>query len=472
MKILLSNPPFFKNFNRQVRWSAKTSGALHPPVYLAYAAANLKKAGYDVLLVDAVALELTRDEFLERIEKFNPEIIVFETSTPSFLNDSELVDMIKSRIDAKVVFTGSHASALPEDNLRMSKLDFVCIGEYEGTLVELAEHLKNKKTLKNVKGLAYKDRNGEIRINKPRPLIEEIDKLPWPLREQLPTEKYRDTLLTAPFTFIVTARGCPYYCTYCNWPYTMFGHKIRPRGTKDVVDEVEHCIKKHKLKTYKFFDDTFTADRKHVIAICNELIKRGIKTPWICNARVDTLDEETMILMKKAGCYLYKVGVESGNQKILNWIRKGTTIQQIKKFFKTTKKVGMQTFASFMIGYPEETKETIKQTFDLAKEIEPDMVQFVILQPLPGTPLYSWMAEREMLPENIEWDKYLTSEGFVDIVFKHPKFSQEEMRQICSKLWKGYYLRPRYITKRIFMGLKSPREMKKNIHGIKKIFRY
>ncbi|UCC92008.1 MAG: radical SAM protein, partial [Candidatus Aenigmatarchaeota archaeon] len=368
MKILLSNPPFFKNFNRQVRWSAKTSGALHPPIYLAYAAANLKKTGHEVLLIDAVALELAREEFLERIEEFKPELVLFETSTPSFLNDSELADIIKSMIDAKVVFTGSHASALPEDTLRMSELDFVCIGEYEETLVELADYLKNKKPLKNVKGLAYKDGEGKIRTNKPRPLIKELDGLPWPLREQLPVEKYRDTLLTSPLTFIVTARGCPYYCTYCNWPYNMFGHKIRKRNPKDVVDEVEHCIKKYGLKTYKFFDDTLTADRKHAIAICKELIKRGIKTPWICNARVDTLDEETMRLMKKAGCYLYKVGVESGNQKILNWIKKGTTVQQIKRFFKTTKKVGIQTFASFMIGYPDETRETIKQTLDFAKE--------------------------------------------------------------------------------------------------------
>lgn len=467
MKIFISNPPFIRNFNRQVRWSAKTSGGLHPPIYLAYAAAALEKAGFEVRLEDAIAEGKSHGEFLKDIRDFNPDLIIMETSTASIVNDSKLAEKIKQERKTPLVFTGSHTSAMPERTLRESKADMVCMGEYDQTLPELARALKDMKDLKSVKGIGFK-KGKKIIINEKRPLIQDLDSLPWPLRDQLPTKAYSDTLLTTPFTFIVTARGCPYLCNFCNWPSTMFGHKIRKRNPKKIVEEVEHCIKKYKLKSFKFFDDTLTCDKKHVKAICKELIRRGIHTPWICNARVDTLDEETMQLMKKAGCYLFKIGVESGNQEILDWTKKGTKLEQTRSFFKLMKKVGIQSFASFMIGYPQETRETIEQTFSLAKEIQPDMCQFVILQPLPGTELWGWMQERGMIPEDIDWSSYMTGEGYVDLVFKHPRFSQAELHQICSRLWREYYLRPGYILKR----LAKPSEWKRNVRGVKKIFRY
>lgn len=467
MRIFISNPPFIRHFNRQVRWSAKTSGGLHPPIYLAYAAAALEKAGFEVRLEDAIAEGRTHQQFLQDIREFNPALIIMETSTASIMNDSKLAEKIKEERDTPLVFTGSHASAMPERTLKESRADIVCIGEYDQTLPELARAIQDRKPLNGIKGTAFKD-GSKIVVNEKRPLIQDLDSLPLPLRDQLPTNAYSDTLLTTPFTFIVTARGCPYQCIYCNWPSTMFGRRIRKRDPKKVVDEVEHCIKRYKLKSFKFFDDTFTCDKRHVKAVCDELIKRGIKTPWICNARVDTLDEETMRLMRKSGCYLFKIGVESGNQEILDWTKKGTNLEQVRSFFKLMKKTRIQSFASFMIGYPQETKETIKQTFQLAKEIQPDMCQFVILQPLPGTELWDWMQERGMIPKKLDWSSYMTGEGYVDLVFKHPRFSQDELHKICSKLWSGYYMRPKYILKR----LAKPGEWKRNIKGVKKIFRY
>lgn len=467
MRIFVSNPPFISHFNRQVRWAARTSGGLHPPIYLAYAAAALKKAGFEVKLEDAIAEGRTHQQFLDDIRKFNPDLIVMETSTASIVNDSGIAERIKAERETPIVFTGSHASALPGRTLRESEADIVCIGEYDLTLPELAKTLKEGGDLRKVKGIAFK--NGDkIIVNEKRPLIEDLDSLPWPLREQLPTQAYSDTLLTTPFTFIVTARGCPYLCNYCSWPHVMFGHKIRKRDPQKIADEVEYCIKKYHLKSFKFFDDTFTCDKRHVKSVCEELIRRGIRTPWICNARVDTLDEETMRLMKRAGCYLFKIGVESGSQEILDWTRKGTKLEQIRSFFRLMKGVGIQSFASFMVGYPQETPETIKQTFNLAKEIQPDMCQFVILQPLPGTELWDWMQGKGMIPKDLSWGSYITGEGYVDLVFRHPRFSQKELHKICSELWSGYYLRPGYILRR----LAKPSEWRRNIKGVKKIFRY
>lgn len=473
MKICLVNPPFIAHYNRQVRWSAKTSGGLHPPVYLAYAASNLKKHGHEVKLIDAVAEEMGRDAFVDAVKGFGPDILIMEVGTPSIINDSELASIIKKEVKGvKIAFTGAHVSALPEETMSGSEADFVLKGEYDETVVELADALKNKKPLEEVDGIFYR-KGKEVKSTKPRKHIEKLDSLPWPMYEQLPVRKYKDTLLYDPFVFVVSGRGCLAHCTFCQWPQLMYGHKDRRRDPKDVVDEVEHWVKKYRLKSFKFFDDTFTFNKDYVKEVCRELIKRRINTPWICNARADgVLDEETLRLMKRAGCMLFKIGVESGNQEILDWVKKGTNVQGIKKFFRMTNKVGIKTFASFMIGFPQETRETIDQTFQLAKDIKPTMVQFVIVQPLPGTELYRQMADKGVIPKNLDWSKYITKEGYVDLAFEHPTFSQEELRGIVSKMWSGYFLRPEYMIRRFMTGIKQPKEMAKNMSGMKKIFRY
>jgi radical SAM superfamily enzyme YgiQ (UPF0313 family) len=447
MKIFVSNPPFISSFNRQVRWSAKTSGGLHPPIYLAYAAAMLAKK-HKVMLRDSIAEKDDRAKFLLEIKRFGPDLIVMETSTPSVLNEKKLIKMIRKFIPkAKIALMGSHASAMPRETLLECRPDMVCIGEYDMTLFELAGAIEEGRSLAGIEGIAFR-RGASVIINKRRGLIEDLDSLPWPMREALPTGAYSDTLLITPFTFVISGRGCPYYCTYCNWPSTMFGHNLRLRSPAKVVDEVEYR------------------------AVCEGLIKRKIKTPWICNARVDTLDLETMKFMRKAGCYLFKVGIESGVQETLDWARKGTTLEQARGFFSNAKKAGIRTFGSVIIGYPHDTRESIEQTFNFVKEIAPDMVQFVILQPLPGTELYVWMKKNGMLPAKSDWSDYLTDEGYVNIVFEHPNFSQDELREICSRLWKGYYMRPGYIARRAVRGIVSKEELKRNVKGVGKIFRY
>jgi radical SAM superfamily enzyme YgiQ (UPF0313 family) len=471
MKIFITNPPFFKNFNRQVRWSAKTSGGIHPPVYLAYAAAILEK-NHDVKLLDAIASNTAIEDFYKMIDKQKPDFVIMDTSTPSILNDMNIAKKIKeNRPDIKIVLVGPHVSAMPENTMKIAPwVDFLTIGEYDYTLPALIEN-SEKSNLDAIDGIVYRD-NKKIVITKNRKLIENLDDLPYPDRDQLPIDKYRDTLLTPPFTFIISGRGCPFRCTFCLWPQVMYGRKLRLRNEKKVVDEVEYCINRYNLKTFKFFDDTFTVMKDRVNKICQELIKRKIKTPWICNARVDTLDKETMQTMKKSGCYLFKVGVESGSQKILDDIRKDTKIEQIKNFFKLTKEVGIKTFASFMIGLPNDTEETIRATIDLAKTIEPDMAQFVILSPLPGTEMFNDIMKRGWIEFPIKWDDYLMEQGYINVVFKHPRFSEEELKDICGKMWKEFYLRPKFVVRRIKKGISDPSELKRNIMGIKKVFRY
>jgi len=472
MKIFITNPPFFKNFNRQVRWSAKTSGGIHPPIYLAYAAAVLEK-NHDVKLLDAIASDVSTEEFYRMINKQNPDFVIMDTSTPSILNDISIAKKIKEKNpDVKIILVGPHVSAMPENTMKIAPwIDFLTIGEYDYTLPDLIENLEKKGNLKNVEGIFYRDGKKLIKT-KLRKLIDNLDELPYPDRDQLPVDKYRDTLLTPPFTFIISSRGCPFRCTFCLWPQVMYGRKLRLRNYEKVVDEVEYCINRYNLKTFKLFDDTFTVVKERVNKICQELIKRKIKTPWICNARADTLNKETMQTMKKSGCYLFKIGVESGSQKLLDEIGKGTKIEQIKRFFKLTKEIDIKTFASFMVGLPNDTEETIRATINLAKTIEPDMAQFVILSPLPGTKMFKDMIKKGWIDFPIKWNNYLMEQGYINVVFKHPRFSEEELKDICGKMWKEFYLRPRFIARRIKKGLIDSSELKRNIIGIKKVFRY
>jgi radical SAM superfamily enzyme YgiQ (UPF0313 family) len=177
MRIFISNPPFIRHFNRQVRWAAKTSGGLHPPIYMAYAAAGLKKAGFQVKLEDAVAEGRSHQEFLQDIRDFNPDLIIMETSTASIMNDSKLAELVKKERNTTLVLTGSHASAMPERTLKESRADIVTMGEYDETLLELARALKSRKPLKGIKGIAFKQ-GKKITVNQKRPLIQDLDALP------------------------------------------------------------------------------------------------------------------------------------------------------------------------------------------------------------------------------------------------------------------------------------------------------
>jgi len=420
--------------------------------------------------MDCIASEVGREKFYRYVKKHSPDFLIMDTSTPSILNDINIAKEVKERVDTKIILVGPHVSTLPKETFGMAPwIDYIAMAEYDYTLPEIID--SNGKQLKNIKGIAFKSDKKVIKTKRRDP-IKNLDDLPYPDRDQLPIEKYRDTLLTPPFTFLISGRGCPYLCNYCLWPQVMFGRTLRLRNPIKVVDEVEYCVSRYNLKTYKFFDDTFTIVKERVKKICQELIKRDINTPWICNARVDTLDKESMEIMKKSGCYLFKVGVESGSQKLLDIIKKGTTIRQIKNFFKNTKEVGIKTFASFMIGLPGETRETIRNTINLAKEIEPDMVQFVILSPLPGTEMFDYMVKEGWVSFPIDWSEYITDEGYVNIVFKHPNFSEDELRNICGELWREFYLRPKFVLNRVKKGLTDFGEFRRNITGIKKVFRY
>jgi len=444
MKVLFTNPPTFEHsgsFNRPIRFPAYNyaTPVMHPPLLLAYAAAYVRARGHDVYLIDAPVKAQTVEGFLAEIAGIAPDYVVAETSTPSFSNDVAVARMIKQTVPCQTVFVGSHVSALPIPCLEQSDLDAVIVGEYE---VSLAEYID--KGPKNTASVAYREIDGNITVNERRAYIEDLDSLPFPARDLLPNNKYFDPILLNPFTFVLAGRGCPYRCTYCNWPQLLTGRRYRSRTPENIIDELAMIEQEYSFKSFLFNDDTFTVNRDHAMRVCQGIIDRGIKLDWGCYARADTTDRELLEKLREAGCFILKVGVESGNQTLLNNIRKGYKIAEVYKGIALMKELGFHVHATFVFGMPGETNETIKQTIAFAKELDTSTVQFSTAIPYPGTEFYQLLQDNDYLLED-SWDNFMPAHP----IFAYPDLSARDLCLSVKKAYRSYYLRPKYVKEGI-----------------------
>lgn len=476
MKILLLNPPFKGKFSRASRSPAITrGGTIYYPFWLAYAAGVLDKEGFNVLIIDAPAEEKNLSEITKEIVSFNPKLIVIDTSTPSIYNDVKVAELLKEWLpSAYIVLVGTHPSALPEETLKLSdKLDAAAKGEYDYTLRDLAYCLDKNGNLENVKGLIFK-KGEEIICNQPQPLIENLDEIPfasWVYKKYLNIKNYFFAASDYPLVMMMTGRGCPFRCFFCVYPQTFHSRRYRFRSPKNVVDEFEYVVKNlPEVKEIGIEDDTFTADRKRAIKICQLIIERKIKIKWYCNVRAD-LDFETMKWMKKAGCHLLTIGFESGNQEILNNIHKGITVEQIKNFVKNANKAKLLVHGCFIAGNPGETKETLEQSLKLAKKLNCDSMQFYPLMVYPGTEAYEWAKQNNYL-ETDNYEKWLSKKGTYSCLISQPQLSAKEVMEFCNRATREYYLRPKYILMKIKQIIIRPWEIRRTLKSAKTFFKY
>ncbi len=458
MKTLIVNPPCEEGFDRSGRWPAKgVGGTVIEPLFPAYAAAVLEKEGLDVELIDCRPFYMTTGDLLKKFDK-NVGLAILQTSTPSINQDLETARKIKENFSqVKIALVGPHVSVLDREILEENKfIDFICRGEYEYIVRDLAQG----KNPKDISGLTFRN-NKEIIRNPNRPYIENLDELPFPARHFLAMEVYFEPVFKSRNTFRLTgSRGCPYQCTFCLWTQTMYGRKVRFRDPKKIVDEIEELINKYGAKGLYFEDDTFTLIPERVIAICDEMIKRKIKIPWSCLGRVDTVTEEMLKKMKQAGCYMIRFGVESSSPEILKQAKKGISLDDIKRALKLTKDAGIETYASYTLGLPGETKQTLEDTIDFAKKLDSDYAQFGIAMPYPGTEFFN-EAEKNNWLRTRDWSEYEASE--ISVV-EYPNLTAQEISEGTKKAYRKFYLRPNYIFKRLFK-VKSLNELKQLIRG-------
>jgi anaerobic magnesium-protoporphyrin IX monomethyl ester cyclase len=474
MKILLINPPFkteYGKFSRDQRSPAITkSGTLYYPTWLASATGVLEETGFECKLIDCCARLIKTDEALDIVKDFAPQMVVVNTSTPSIYNDCEFAEKVK-KINNKIytVLVGTHPSAVPEETMKnCTAIDFIARREYEFTLKELAEQLKNElQDFSKILGLTYRNEDGEISSNADRPFIEDLDALPFVSKvykkHGIKPEDYFFAAAEFPMMMIFTGRGCPNNCFFCVYPQTFHGRqKYRLRSPENVVQEIEYILENFpELKSLGFEDDTFTADLERTKQICRLMIQKGFnkKINWWVNARV-TLDLDTMLLMKKAGCRLLIAGFESGNQSILNAMHKGIKLDWSKRYVENARKAGLLIHGCFMVGNPGETKETMEETFQLALKLNTDTAQFFPLMVYPGTDAYRW-AEKNGYIITQDYSKWITDDGLHSCVLSFPNLTAEEMVAFCDQARKRYYLRPAYIIAKLKQFIIYPAERKR-----------
>ncbi len=483
MKIYVINPPFkaeYGKFSRESRSPAVTkSGALYYPLWLIYAAAYCQKQGHQVEFLDAPAKPLNEAESLDIIKERgkSTRLFVLGTSTPSIHSDIRFAENIKQEFpESYILLVGTHPSALPEETMGFSKdVDAVAIAEFDQTVADLAEAIEQDTPLKDVHGLCLRQADGTLLRTAPRQPIKQLDDIPLAaqfIKENLDPRDYFFAAATYPSIQIFTGRGCPFRCNFCVYPQTMHGHAFRSRTPENIVDEFQYIADNFPdVHEVVIEDDTFTAIKKRVLSVCQLLVERGLnkRLQWLCNARVD-LDLETMKAMKQAGCRLIIPGIESGSQLILDNIQKGTKVEQFYDYVANAKKAGLLIHACYMVGNQGETPQTMEQTLELALKLNTDTAQFFPLIPYPGTAAYDWNMQHGYVER--DYDKYVQEDGSHNTVLNLPGLSAQQMVDFCDKARKRYYLRPRYIAHRLWMGLKDPKDLKRSLKAFGQLKKY
>jgi len=471
-KILVINEPFVKDFCRTQRWAARSRGrVLRAPDWLAYATAVLEREGFDARLLDMVAENQNKEDLRKLIRKEGPDFVVLDSTTPSIYSDIECSRIVKEESAAKVIMVGPHVSCLPEETLLFAKgsIDVACIGEYDYTVKEVIEKFDN---LEEVKGVAFY-KNVRVIKNSPRPLIENLDELPFPAWGDLDLMKYFDGGKLYPYIDIISGRGCPNRCVFCLWPQVMHGTRYRFRTPDNVVDEIEYDIRllPRVLKGGEFFfeDDTFTVNKPRAIEICEEMLRRKLKINFSVNARVDTADLEMFKIMKKAGCRELLVGFESGSQEILDNVNKNISLEQSYKFMELAKSVKLQVHGCFVMGLPGENEETARKSIDFALSLNCDTIQFSGAVPFPGTEFFA-LAKKEGWLKTQEWSRWL-QEGEQKGLMSYPGFSEEQINHYVDLGLRKFYFRPLYMLKFLFSTQNSA-DLYRKVRGARNYLSY
>jgi len=395
-RVLLVNPP------PSSQYVSRESTPILPPLGLAYIAAVLRRAGIDVQILDMNALNLSLGDLLNNIRRFSPSIVGFTAVTPAINLVKNFANAIKEESKGTmIVIGGPHASALPDETLNDSNIDVVVRGEGETTMLELAE----RRNPKSILGISHNLE--KLRQHNPnRPPIRNLDEFPFPARDLLPNERYwTPGIKRKPFTTILTSRGCPNHCNFCQ--HSVFGYIWRPRSPQNVLSEIDYLVENYKVKEIDIIDDGFTLDVNRAMKICALLIQRRYNLIWRCSngIRVDRITKELLNMMWEAGCRSIAFGVETGDEMILRRIHKGVTLEQVKKAFAQCKQIGIETTAFFIIGNVGDNERSISKTIKFAKALDADYYHFGVLVPLPGTEAYEYIKQHGHFL-TLDWEKY------------------------------------------------------------------
>lgn len=405
-------------------------------------------------IVDSLADGLDLDDLTAILEEEQPDLVGFSVLTFNILDCLAVVERLKKVCPrTKVCFGGFHVSLYPTETLALPNVDFIVFGDGEVTFTELVHALaapasRQSEKLASVKGLGWEDRDGRAVLNTARPMLgrDEYDALPMPAHDLLDIGKYTVVLADeSRVASIQTSRGCPSRCTFCDIRMTPFMY----RSNENVLREIHH-LQDMGIKEFFIIDDTFTINRKRTISICNELTKANLGIKYKISSRVDKVDPEVLDALAESGCYRIHYGVETGTQRLLDYLEKGITPEQVSSAFEMTKRAGIESFAYMMIGIPTETRDEIEESIRYVDRLQPYHVNYSICTPFPKTKLYE-----TALQANPKMEDYWA--GFA--VSPDPKFkirtmnehlTTAELRELQDKALRKFYTSPKRIVREIY----------------------
>ena len=417
---------------------------VNEPLGLAYLASVLREEGHRVEILDGIAEDEMLGNLDQRLRGRSFDLIGMTVFTPSVKRARENMEVLRTLFpDSVIGIGGPHVNALFRIGetgrlfREFSQIDFAAYGEGEETILEIARETEGVRDFSGIKGIIWKKGGGQI-INDPRPLISDLDKLPFPALDLLPLSRYRRTPSSCryePVRSILITRGCPFSCIFCD--RSAFGSEVRRRSLGNVIEEIRVLVEDFGSRELRIWDDVFTLDRNFVLDFCMAI--KPFNLPWTCNARVNTLDSDVAVKMRQAGCWAVDFGIESGNDRILKVINKKFTTADARRSFQTARDAGLEIRAFFILGLPEEDQSTLKDTIRFAVSNQIDYATFYLPQPYPGTELYERAVNENALITD-DWSDFRIEGDRPTYV--NPNFSPEELVRCQRYAYRRFYRNP------------------------------
>ena len=448
MKVALINSPFVggKGFIREGRCTQEASlwATQWPPLSLAYIASVLKRKGDNLLLYDCPASRTSLKKLISILSVEKPTLAILPISTPSFLNDMKVIEEIKRALPSvKIAIFGVHATAMDFTILKQfNQVDYVMRNEPEITACEISTALENDTDLSEVLGLTWRG-SGEPVRNPDRPFIEDLDSLPFPSWEHVNIRDYRLPFTRRSFLSVAPLRGCPHRCIFCT-AGKYYGHRLRVRNVDSVIKEIRHNILRFGVNDFFMWAETFTINRDFVLDLTKAMKKETPGIRWTCNSRTDTVDEEMIMSMAEAGCWMMSFGVESTNTTVQKNMKKNLRTFDLHAPIRTARKAGIRTVGHFILGMPGDTPKTVQQTIEDAMTMDLDFAQFYTAAPFVGSELYD-EAKRQGWLENSDFDLMHQSMASLRL----PGLLPEQVTKAAKRAHSTFYLRPKQVIRLI-----------------------
>jgi anaerobic magnesium-protoporphyrin IX monomethyl ester cyclase len=425
----------------------KTNSYVPFPFLLAYAAAYSESQGAEVLCIDGVAERSTLDSVLDRIRAFSPNLTVAEISATSLQHDLQALQSLKERLPGTLIAVyGSHTDVRPHDALRCPVVSFVIKGEPEHTSFDLLRSITQATDPRTVPGLVFLGASGDLVQTAPRKLIADLDTLPYPKRTGMPMDNYHVPGFPNPVVFIYGSRGCPYKCNFCLWPQTNLKGAYRKRPGEKIAAEMAWALEQFPhTRSFFFDDDTFNLGRTRILDFAAEMKRRKLRIPWGMNARADNWDRELMERLLETGLFTLRIGIESGDQRVLDRTRKEIDLEEARRTLEIAHELGIKNHVNFIIGLPGETPESVENTIRYIKSIPVDSVQFSVAVPFAGTSFHDEVTKNGFLITE-DWSKY---NGFDHVVARTEAMTADEIARAIRRARRKVYFSPQFIKRRL-----------------------